>query len=187
MSRGQDRRVRYTKLFLREALLELMKEKPIGKITPTELCRRADINRNTFYAHYASPEELLRSIEDEMYSQIQASLKRPLQKEGLNEILTDICQIIYENRDLSSVLFGEYGDKEFLRWIIELARENSMRSWKKDGIAGETELLYTYSANGSIAVIQQWVMSGMKKKPEEIAAFLTRVSGLGIQGFGKTL
>jgi predicted transcriptional regulator len=45
---GMDRRVLYTKMFLREALFELMREKPIGKITPTELCRKANINRNIF-------------------------------------------------------------------------------------------------------------------------------------------
>ena len=36
-----DRRILYTKIFLKEALLELMKEKPVDKITPTELCRKA--------------------------------------------------------------------------------------------------------------------------------------------------
>ena len=42
-----DRRVRYTKMVLRESLLELMKTKPVVKITTTELCKHADINRNT--------------------------------------------------------------------------------------------------------------------------------------------
>ena len=47
-----DRRVRYTKTVLKQSLLELMKDRPIGKITVTEICRLADVNRNTFYAHY---------------------------------------------------------------------------------------------------------------------------------------
>jgi hypothetical protein len=49
MAAKEDRRVLYTKMFLREALLELMREKPVDRITPTELCRRAGINRNDTY------------------------------------------------------------------------------------------------------------------------------------------
>ena len=75
MSVGEDRRVQYTKMFLREALIELMKEKPIGKVTPTELCRRADINRNTFYSHYSCAEDLLRSIEDELEQRVLQSFR----------------------------------------------------------------------------------------------------------------
>ena len=74
----EDRRVAYTKMFLKESLLSLLQEKPIGKITPTELCRRADINRNTFYTHYESPEALLRSIEEELYGRIRHSVEHSI-------------------------------------------------------------------------------------------------------------
>ena len=48
----EDRRVRYTKLAIRESFLALLSEKPIEKISVTEICKRADINRGTFYSHY---------------------------------------------------------------------------------------------------------------------------------------
>jgi len=70
----EDRRVRYTKMVLRESLLALMKQKAISKITPTELCRHADVNRNTFYAHYSSPYDLLIQIESELYEEIRQSI-----------------------------------------------------------------------------------------------------------------
>ena len=38
-----DRRVKFTKMVLRESLLELMREKPIGEITVTELCKNARV------------------------------------------------------------------------------------------------------------------------------------------------
>ena len=71
-----DRRVLYTKMFLRESLLALMREMPISKITPTELCRRAGINRNTFYTHYQSAEELLSEIEEELFTKVRSSFER---------------------------------------------------------------------------------------------------------------
>lgn len=57
----EDRRVRYTKQAIRDGFLRLLAEKPIEKISVTEICREADINRGTFYAHYSDPYELKRS------------------------------------------------------------------------------------------------------------------------------
>ena len=51
-SEGSDRRARRTKKALMDALLELLREKPLTAITVTELAKRADVNRATFYTHY---------------------------------------------------------------------------------------------------------------------------------------
>ena len=44
----EDRRVRYTKQAIRDGFLTLLSRKPIEKISVTEICREADINRGTF-------------------------------------------------------------------------------------------------------------------------------------------
>ena len=181
-----DRRVLYTKMFLRESLLALMMEKPISKITPTELCRHARMNRNTFYTHYDSPEALLASIEDELYEQIRKSLERSLDSGSITALLTEICQAIFDHRDLCAVLFSEYGDKDFLSRIIGLAHDRTVTEWTSLGMGRDNEqveLLYRFSANGSVSVIQQWIQDGMKKSPHEIAQFLERASFFGLHGF----
>ena len=43
-----DRRTKYTKSVIREALFDLLKEKPLAKVTVTDICKLADINRSTF-------------------------------------------------------------------------------------------------------------------------------------------
>ena len=50
-----DRRVQYTKRVLQEAVLELMKTQSIDKLTIKDICELADVNRGTFYLHYATP------------------------------------------------------------------------------------------------------------------------------------
>lgn len=181
-----DRRVLYTKMVLRESLLELMREKPIAKITPSELCRCADINRNTFYTHYDSPEALLKSIEDELYEQVRHSIERSLKNGSISTLLTEICQSIYDNRDLCTVLFSEYGDKDFLRHIIDLAHDSTVAEWRAAGMAEneeQNEMLYHFSVNGSVALIQKWIQDGMKKSPQELALFIEKVSYYGLKGF----
>ena len=181
-----DRRVLYTKMFLRESLLTLLKEKPIAKITPSELCRHAKMNRNTFYTHYNSPEELLACIEDEFYDAVQLSIDRSLSVGSISELMTEICQTIFNHRDLCSVLFTEFGDKEFLRRIVNLAYDKTVTEWTSAGIHNENEqvdMLYCFSVNGSVSVIQKWIQDGMRSTPHEIAQFIERVTNFGLFGF----
>lgn len=185
-SKKLDRRVLYTKMFLRESLLALMEEKPIAKITTSELCRHAGINRNTFYRHYDSPEALLETIEEEFYQQVKQSIERSLKNGSITTLLTEICQAIYDNRDLCAVLFSEYGDKDFLRHIIDLAHDRTIAEWRVSGAEDkkeQVEMLYHFSVSGSVAIIQKWIQEGMEKSPQDIALFIEKVSYGGLQGF----
>jgi len=182
----KDRRVLYTKMFLRESLLTLMKEKSIAKITPTELCRHAGLNRNTFYTHYNSPEALLENIENEFYEQVRQSIEKSPDDGDITSSLAGICRIIFDNRDLCSVLFTEYGNKHFLRRIIDLAHDRTMAEWDALGVKKERdqmELLYCFSVNGSISVIQKWIQDGMRCTPQEISHFIEKASAHGLSGF----
>ena len=51
---------------IRQAFLELLREKPFEKITVTDIVKRADINRSTFYAHYPD----VRGLIEEMINDI---------------------------------------------------------------------------------------------------------------------
>ena len=181
-----DRRVKYTKMVLRENLLELMKTKPVSKISSSELCRQADINRNTFYAHYSSPEDLLSSIEQELYNEIKKEIDQSLTFDSISSMIFEICQSIQKNVALCQILFSECGDPLFLRRIMDIARDKSIGEWRKALTAAsqtDMERLYTYFANGSIAIIQTWVQEGATEDPKHIASFIEKVSGKGLRGF----
>lgn len=178
-----DRRVRYTRMVLKQALLSLMLERPITRITVTEICERAEVNRATFYAHYADPYDLLARIENELFESIRRSIAGGLSSGSLRRILTDICSSIRENGALCRVIFSEYGDREFLERVLNIASVESVALWRSIvPHAGERELerMYAFFSQGSAAVIRGWVLSGMQDAPEEIAAFLERISMGGL-------
>ena len=52
MATKNNRRTVLTKRIFKETLMDLMKEKPISKITIKEICDLADMSRSTFYLHY---------------------------------------------------------------------------------------------------------------------------------------
>lgn len=65
-TRNMDRRARYTQEEIRRSLLALMKQKNFRRITVTEVCRAAEINRGTFYLHYVDLDDVLDELLTEM-------------------------------------------------------------------------------------------------------------------------
>ncbi|MBR0510849.1 MAG: TetR/AcrR family transcriptional regulator [Clostridia bacterium] len=182
-----DRRVLYTKMFLKESLLELMKEKPVDKITPTELCRKAEINRNTFYTHYYTARDVLEEIEMEFSTQIIDSLSARFSAENIDipQMLNEICRMIYEKQDFCKILLSENGDAAFLESVITLGKNVIIQGWKKSGVSlpdDQMEMFFAFIISGSIALIKKWAANDMKNTPGEIAQLIERATYGGING-----
>ena len=60
-----DRRRRYTLSVIQEAFFALLAEVGFAKMTVADICRRAEINRGTFYLHYEDKYALLDALIDE--------------------------------------------------------------------------------------------------------------------------
>ncbi len=185
--RTQDRRVLYTKIFLKNSLLKLLKEKPISKITVTELCRYAGINRNTFYAHFSKPEEVLLEIKNELYEEIKHSLENKLETENLLLLLTKICEELQAHQSLYYVMFPEYGDRSFITDLFYLIHDRCLDLLRLEGIQDDSllEYLYIFYTNGTISLLQQWMKEGMPQSPSSFAALISCVSYEGLKGFIK--
>lgn len=54
---------------IRKAFLELLKEKDFSKITVTDIVKRADLNRSTFYAHYPDIRGVVEEIQEEIFTE----------------------------------------------------------------------------------------------------------------------
>ena len=156
----QDHRVRLTKLLLREAFLDLLVEKPVAKITVKELCEQANVNRATFYAHYRDLFDLHEEIERDLAHTIMRSLSTTLPSQSLSAFSNEICRIIVDNERSCQAIFGEHGDPEFPLRVVETLRESSIALWRQqrpDLPEAELDRLYTFMANGCLAVISSGV------------------------------
>lgn len=70
---------------IRSAFTALLNEKPLDKITVTDVVQRADINRSTFYAHYPDIRGLLEEIWGEILSQIPTLMEQVVSKSLFND------------------------------------------------------------------------------------------------------
>lgn len=179
----QDHRVRLTKMMVRDSFLDLMQEKPVGKITVKELCEKAGVNRATFYSHYADIYALYEEIERDLAQTIMASLSSTANGGSLEEFSKDICAILAQNEKLCMAFFGEYSDPDLLMRIVDTFRERSKAMWSQvrpEVPRPQLDRFYTFMANGCLAIIRSWVQSGMKESAQDIARFIEKMADSGL-------
>jgi AcrR family transcriptional regulator len=73
--KNMDRRVKKTKKAIQEAYFSLLMEKDTPKITITELTKRADIDRKTFYLHYETVDDIVTEAIENQIEQLRLILK----------------------------------------------------------------------------------------------------------------
>ncbi len=180
-SEKNDRRVRYTKMVLKESFIKLLERKNISQITVKEICEDADINRATFYAHYTDPYDLLRKIENELIDNVSAYLADYMQnKTDINivEIVGKILEYIKENAQLCKLLLSERGDFNFQKRVMMLIYDKNVRDLTNGtGISKEdAEYLNSFTISGCVGVIQKWLHEGMQKSTAAMAELMVAIS-----------
>ena len=88
MAKAEYRSAIRSRKLINAALADLLQEKPLDKITVTDVVNRAQINRGTFYAHYADIPDVINHLIQQTFSQIQEALS------GQDYAVTDIPRVL---------------------------------------------------------------------------------------------
>lgn len=100
--RKSDRRKVYTEKLIRDTVFDLLKTKPIEKISVTEVCKIADINRSTFYLHYSDCMQVLEKEQSRFCDKLIGYLERA-NGETL-DIIAELHRRIREDHDVYLLL-----------------------------------------------------------------------------------
>jgi AcrR family transcriptional regulator len=183
-----DRRVRYTKMVIKDSFVKFLKEKPISKISVKEICDDADINRATFYAHYMDQYDLLQKIETEIINDINHYLMcYDLSDNNLIpvEMIEKILVYVEENAELFDLLLNSNGDMKFQQEVIKIiGKQHFIPMLGNDNLNKEdAEYIYHFLASGAVGIIQLWLKDGMKKPARKMAELILKTSINGRNSF----
>ena len=169
--KNDDKRVRRTKKAIREALLKLIQDKPISRVSTSELCREADINRNTFYAHYSTPEDVLSEIEDEFLGDLSTLLEDTYEA---GEVTLAMCRAIDSKREHWHAIWK--GDPHLIERAIDMCCEMALSRWGMDGSVnmGDGALFLRFITRGASGVVGGWLEDGCRMPPEQMSALIDR-------------
>ena len=125
-----DRRRRYTLSVIQEAFFALLAEVGFAKMTVADICRRAEINRGTFYLHYEDKYALLDALIDEALAAAP-----PL--EGVES--ATLCQRPPADDDYRLLYSDSDSYARVAKRVIERGAEQMVPgSWRKQGFHAKT-------------------------------------------------
>jgi len=185
----QDRRIRKTQRLLKESLLELMEKKDFKNISVKDITELADLNRGTFYLHYADTYSLLQEMETEVLRDFQNMVngyRDAFKKASLMPVTIPIIQYIEENKKICKILFENSSSNDFVNRFHTLILKNGTAIIKEQyPNAKDVTLNYflEFITYGLTGVFKQWLNTDMQQPKEEVAEFVDKV----IMGTAKNL
>lgn len=182
----EDRRVKYTKMVLKESFIDRLENQAISRISVKDICEGADINRATFYSHYSDPYDLMRQIENELFENLENYLAVYTGDQSstlLVDTVEHIFDYIRENAKICKLLLGERGDLNFQKRIFQLVYDRFMLDMarRQDLLKEDAEYLYAFILTGSVGIIQKWLNDDIKKSPRFMAEMIINLT-IGVSG-----
>lgn len=174
-----DTRVQYTREKLRQAVLELLQEKAIDRITVKELCDKAGLNRGTFYLHYESPAALLADIETRFMEENTKIFESFWQNGREQNIIVALFSYLKENRDIFCILMGPHGDPDFANKVFGGMRSGVLDQWHLEFprySREDLDFIFDYVLIGSTRLILNWLQDS---KGIPASQFAKRIERLG--------
>ena len=176
MAEKVDRRVRKTKGQLKLGLATLMQKQSIDGISVKELVEFVNINRSTFYLHYADIYHLLDEMEDELLEEIRRIIRQhPM---GIEEhtfsFMEDIFQVFGKNKEIAKALMGENGDPAFVQKLRNILEENVMKHLEVLFPDIKNDLVYTFAfcLSGCLGIMNRWLFENGTESPEHMAKIM---------------
>ncbi len=179
-----DRRVKYTKKIIKTTFLKKLEEKDINRITVSEICAEADINRATFYRYYLDVYDLLDNIETEFVDNLRLVFNE--ENYTVYTFALKMLNIFLENKQILKVIFKSRSNINFMQEFLETAYNKCQSKWKSidSNLKDEQiELATIYIFNGSLGIINYWVQNDFSSKPEDIAKIISELSYNGIKKY----
>lgn len=139
------------------AFIEIRSKKDLENMTVVELCKKADVNKSTFYVYYQDIYELSSRIEDELVDSLIDAISIPGEVEvNVADFTMLLCQSFEAKKNLINIVFS--GNRiNVLPWKMEKAIKNMIYNIYpeyKDDLA--RNILHSYIIYGCYYTYMQY-------------------------------
>lgn len=190
-----DPRIKRTNNYLITALVELLKEKDLNKISVQNITDKANLTRATFYLHYRDKQDFFNKLVDEVIAdlidyvkQIDTMQQELVSDENIKDAFTRLFEYIYKNNEFFTIMLSDKGLSQF-RPKLEATVQNEIyvhlfNSRIKSNLAESEKFpqsyLFNYITSAHIGVICTWLNEGMNYNPKYMAQLLYNLTLKGV-------
>lgn len=175
----ESRRTQMTRMLLRTALIELMRQRPLDQISIKDICQQADVNRTTFYLHYTDQRSLLEDVEENVKESMIRYLGRTQGIDSALEAITAFLAYIKENALVFQVLFHQANADAFRAELLKFILSLFWQEAPEDDMGDH--YTKTYLICGSIGMISAWIDRSFDLPLEKMARQLVQLSKMMVE------
>lgn len=175
MNTKNNKRFSETDIKIHAVMLKLMQRCPFEKITVSMICKEADINRSTFYAHYLDLFDLL----EKMTEQLLALLHEDIVISAYNEVMDEkvlylLLNHIQEHQYFYSVYLKSKKELPITKTYEKLWQKVIKPAGIKSGLP-ENEVYYHFLCLKASfnAILCHWVERGCVDDKERITMIIS--------------
>lgn len=170
----ENQRVQLTKRLLWESLRDLLKERPLERISVAELCRGAGINRSTFYRHYDTPRDVLEDAHESMLNEMERRFDQCVPEAQLRESIEAQVIFVQKNAALMRLFINYVAEKDFPDRVEQLfvnffEKNIVLPDWVRDNPESK-RLLYAFYSGGAYCFLREMLAGDEMQSPAEISA-----------------
>ena len=178
-----DRRQQKTRDAIFKALSTLLETKRYSNITVQEIIDEANIGRSTFYAHFETKDELLKSMCTDIFSHVFSdelmSEKTHDFSGGNNGLEAKLTHILHHLKDSQKNILGilscESGEL-FMRYFKGYLTEMFSKYLIEIKVNAPTDFVLNHFVGSFSETVKWWIDNSMKYTPEETAKYYIEVS-----------
>ena len=165
-----DKRYENTKIKLYNSLVNLLKRKELLEISISELCRNANIQRNTFYDHYDSISDLIEDIVCSYELEALETISETAPNKDFDSMITKTINTIYNDNNLRTILTIPAFSNIYLSRLSKKCNDMVIRKFPVKNNVDKEMYIYAnrYATGGTIILIYDWISSGLKEQPLSI-------------------
>lgn len=177
----KDLRVRLTHRMIIDAFLQLRREKPLRKITVSELCARAGVGRGTFYAHFLDVYDLNEKLETYLLTEFTQTLKETLDQSDATASVRRVCRTVFallEKNERVCRLLLSADNAEGVARFVEMGRQLCMEYYAvyfSHTPREKVAQFYRFVSSGCIACLQARLAQKQRPPVEQFADEMSEI------------
>ena len=165
-----------SKRLLADALRTLLQDHWFSEVTVTQICSLCGMSRKNFYYHFKDKYDLINWI---FYTEFVSNIHLEEYKDAL-QLLEDICDYLYQERDFYRVALKMEGQNSFQEYFSEVM--DPYLKYLADQIMGvgkEEAFFLRFFGDAFLMAIIRWVMDENIMQPREFVRQLDETISLG--------
>lgn len=166
MNTKNNKRKRESKERIKTEFINLIQTKELNQVSVSDICKRAGLNRTTFYANYADIYELADTVRQELEDNLSVIYAEEIETQNNSHDFSKLFRHIYENQLIYKTYFklGYDNNYKILQYDTDLAQK----------LFGNRFVNYHFEffKSGVTAIIKMWLDGGCKESPKEMYEIL---------------